>query len=165
MATIHLGIGLIINILNLLNKKSPFRAGKPLAEERIFASHPRFFVFTITPSSGGITVSTGLFAEAFSADQSPPGCWILIHSHFKKLLMKRLYRLGGGENSSVGVNLSYSLSHWDKTFLPGGQIQISFFQEPNPKCSSVRSWGWIFPTPVSVVGLRGWLLLEPTPLA
>lgn len=127
MATIHLGIGLIINILNLLNKKSPFRAGKSLAKERrIFASHPRIFVFTITPSSGIWTISIGLFAEVFSADQGPPGCWMLINSHLKKFLMKRLHRLGGGGNSSVRVNLSYSLSHWDKRLLQGGQIQISF---------------------------------------
>lgn len=58
MAAIHLGIGLI-NILNLLNKKSLFRAGKPLAKERIFASHPRVFVFTIT------TLEDELFPQGY----------------------------------------------------------------------------------------------------
>lgn len=127
MATIHLGIALIVNILNWWNKKSLFRAGNPLAKERrLFASHPRGFLFTTTPRSGRWTIFTGLFAEVLSVDQSPPGCWMLINSHLEKFLVKRLYRLGRGENSSVRVSFSYSLSHWDKTFLQGGQIQISF---------------------------------------
>lgn len=50
MATIHLGIGLIITILNFIEQE------KSLAKERrIFASHPRlvfFFPFSIKPNFG-----------------------------------------------------------------------------------------------------------------
>lgn len=106
-----------------------------------FASRPRIFVFSIKPNFGRWTISTGLFCGLFfSADQSPPWCWMLIISHFKISWWKGYT---GWEETVLQYEFIFP-SHYPteiKHFCRVVTCRV-FFRKPNPRCSSVRTWGW-----------------------
>lgn len=134
-----------------------FSGQESLAKDRrIFLPTQGFLVFSIKTNFGRWTISTGLFSDLFSAEQSPPRCWVLIISHFKSSWWKGY--LSCGEIGVLQYEFIFPTCYpcWDKAFLQGGQIQVFFFfWEHNPRCSSVRTWRWVVSTTAS--GLGQWM--------
>lgn len=127
--TIHLGIGLIITIFH---------------GRKVFGKIENFLLPTQGFLSSQILEDElfpqGCFQTFFSADPSPPLCWMLIISHFKIFWWKGYTGWEETVISSVWVHLSHSLSHRDKAFLQGGQMQV-FIQRAKSQvqqCENLR---------------------------
>lgn len=151
MATIHLGIGLIITILNFIEHEKSSQGRKVFGKwEKNFCFPPKDFCFFHQAKFWKMNYFHRAVFRPFFCRSEPTRMLLLIISHLKSSWWKG-YAGWEETSSSVWVHLSHSLTHWDKTFLKDVQIQI-FFWEPSPRCSSVRTWRSVVSTTISGVG-------------